>query len=306
MSSYSIIIPVKDEVKSILPLYTELKRVLLLLKKPYEIIFIDDGSEDNSVSEIKKLSKKDTNVKLIVFRGNFGKSAALSAGFEKAKGEITITIDADLQDDPKEIPKLLKKLHEGYDFVSGWRKSRNDSLTKKISSKLFNLGTSFISGVKLHDFNCGLKVFTKEVREALNLHGELHRFIPVLAAREKFKVSEVAVNHRSRKYGKSKFGLGRSWRGILDLLTIIFITDYGSKPAHFFGGIGLLFFTIGFIISAYITYIRLVTGSIQYRLPLLLLGILCIVLGVQLFCTGLIAELIVYFNIKKSTHEDRY
>ena len=239
MANISVVIPINNEEESLPSLYGELYTVLKKLNANYEIIFINDGSTDKSQEVLNNLKKQDSNIKIIKFRANFGKSAALSAGFEKATKATIIMLDADLQDDPKEIPKLLNKLNEGYDLVSGWRANRSDTGIKKISSILFNNGTRLISGIQLHDFNCGLKVLSKDVADELYLHGELHRYIPVLAAKKKFRVAEVAVNHRFRKFGKSKYGFGRSWRSILDLLTTIFISDYSTKPAHFFGMPGL-------------------------------------------------------------------
>lgn len=295
----SVIVPVKDEEGSLPPFYKELTTILTELHMSYELIFIDDGSVDKSLQIIQNFQKKNRNIKIIKFRGNFGKSAALNAGFNKAQGNYIVTIDADMQDDPHEIGNMIKKLKHGFDMVCGWRKRRNDSISKKVSSFLFNRGTVFISGVRLHDFNGGLKAYKKDVVKELYLHGELHRFIPILAAKQKFKVTEIPVNHRSRKYGKSKFGFERSWRGIIDLLTIVFITDYSSKPAHFYGKIGLILSGLGSIICAYLAVIRILTGSIQARFPLLLLGILLIILGVQFLCTGLIAELIVHFQMRQ-------
>lgn len=303
MISYSIVIPVKDEAQSLPILHQQLKEVFDNLGKPYEIIFIDDGSTDKSYDALQDLQSKDKKVRLIKLRANFGKSHALAIGFEQVQGDTIIILDADLQDNPADIPKLIAKLDEGYDLVSGWRKKRADTLTKRISSLLFNKGTSFISGVKLHDFNCGLKAFKKEVADELNLRGELHRFIPVLAAKNKFKVSEVIVDNRKRTYGKSKYGklgIKRSWKGILDLLTAIFVTDYLTKPAHFFGALGLSSLSLGIAMDAYVSYIKITTGTTQSRIPLLLAGILFIILGVQLISTGLIAELIVnYFTREK-------
>lgn len=292
----SLVIPVKDEEKSLPILYQEIKKVLQTLKKSYEIIFIDDGSLDNSYQALESLQKKDAQIKIIRFRANFGKSAALTAGFRKSKGQIVITIDADLQDVPREIPNLLNKLNEGYDFVSGWRQKRADSFSKKVSSFLYNEGTTLISGVKLHDFNSGLKAFKKEVANELYLHGGLHRFIPVLVARRKFKIAEIPVSHRQRRFGQSKYGVSRGWRGIVDLLTALFLTGYAKKPGHFFGKIGLILFAIGFCFDFYVAYIRITSGTTEGRLPLLLAGILAMVLGVQLISTGLIAEMFVYFN----------
>lgn len=295
IASYSIIIPVKDEAESLLILHKELSSAVRKLGSSYEIIFIDDGSRDESISVLRKLQKTDRHVSIIEFRGNFGKSLALNAGIQKARFVRTILLDGDLQDNPWEIPKLVKKLDEGYDLVAGWRKKRNDPISKKISSFLFNHGTVLISGIKLHDFNCGLKAMDTNLAKSLHLHGELHRFIPVLAAKQKYRVAEVEVIHRPRKYGSSKFGFGRSWRGMLDLLTIVFISDYSLKPAHFFGRIGLLFLVIGIIMDGYVTFLKITTGSTQDRIPLLLAGILFILLGVQLLSTGLIAEMISHY-----------
>lgn len=301
MANISVVIPINNEEESLPSLYGELYTVLKKLNANYEIIFINDGSTDKSQEVLNNLKKQDSNIKIIKFRANFGKSAALSAGFEKATKATIIMLDADLQDDPKEIPKLLNKLNEGYDLVSGWRANRSDTGIKKISSILFNNGTRLISGIQLHDFNCGLKVLSKEVASELYLHGELHRYIPVLAAKKKFRVAEVAVNHRFRKYGKSKYGFGRSWRSILDLLTTIFISDYATKPAHFFGMPGLFFLIIGIVSDGYVTFLKITTGSTQNRIPLLLAGILFILVGIQLLSTGLIAEMITHYNRKNRT-----
>lgn len=304
MISYSIVIPLKDEAQSIPHLYKELTEIFKKIGHSYEIIFIDDGSSDDSLNILRQLGKKDDKVRIIKFRANFGKSEALSAGFEASRGHVIITLDADLQDDPNDIPALIEKLNEGYDLVSGWRKKRIDTLTKRISSLLFNSGSSLISGVKLHDLNCGLKVFTKEVADELYLHGELHRFIPVLAFKKKFKVTEVIVNNRERKFGKSKYGklgIKRGWKGALDLLTTIFISDFATKPAHFFGAIGLTLFSSGFLMDTYVAYIKFTTGTTQNKLPLLLAGILCMVLGVQLLSTGLIAEMIAHYLAKNNS-----
>ena len=296
----SLIIPLKDEEKSLPILYREINQIFQKIKKTYELIFVDDGSIDNSYQTLVNLQKKNEKIKIIKFRANFGKSQALSEGFAQARGKIIITLDADLQDNPREIPKLLEKLSQGYDLACGWRKQRFDSLAKKISSLFFNRGTALISRVRLHDFNCGLKAFKKEVADSLYLHGELHRFIPVLAARSKFKVVEVKINHRARKFGQSKYGFERSWQGIIDLLTVLFLTSYSKKPGHFFGKIGAFLFLIGFIMNGYVAYLKLMTGTTQGKIPLLLAGILFIVVGVQLFSIGLIAEMIVYYGKKKN------
>lgn len=297
--AYSIIIPVKDEFESLSILHQELTHVLARLKKKYEILFINDGSTDASEIKLRQLGKKDYHVRVVSFHANYGKSAALWVGFSLARGDHIITLDADLQDNPRDIPSLLSMLDKGYDLVCGWRRKRTDTMVKRISSVLFNIGTAFLTGIKLHDVNCGLKVFRAEVIRDLYVHGELHRFIPILVAKRKYHVGEILVHNRARRFGTSKYGLGRSWRGIIDLLTTIFLTDYASKPAHFFGKIGLLFFLAGFVMDAYVSFLRLTTGSTQGRIPLLLAGILFIMLGVQLLSTGLIAEMIIYHGPKQ-------
>lgn len=294
----SIVIPAKDEEDSVYSLYQEIVAVIRQLKKTYEIIFIDDGSTDNTFAKMRSLHKKDPYVKVISFRGNFGKSAALQVGFDKARGDIVFTMDADLQDNPKEIPHFLAKLDEGYDLVSGWKKERHDPQHKVIPSRMLNLVTSKLTGVRLHDINCGFKAYRKEVIKSLNLYGELYRFIPILAAKQNFKVGEIDIEHRARKYGKSKFGLERNIKGLLDLLTIVFLTGYLKRPGHFFGGLGLLSFFFGFLIGIYIIYLRVATGSIQFRHPLLFLGILLMIIGIQFVSTGLLAELIIHSGHK--------
>lgn len=302
MIFFSIVVPLKNEEGSLDLLHKELTSALESLGKEYEIIFVDDGSTDGSYDVLKTLEKKDKRIKILKLRANFGKSYALSKGFDEAEGEIIITLDADLQDNPNDIPRLIKKIDEGYDMVSGWRKKRADGLTRIISSFLFNRGTSFISGVDIHDFNCGLKAFKKEVADVLHLRGELHRFIPVLAAKNKFRVSEIIVDNRKRAFGQSKYGklgIKRGWKGVIDLLTAIFITDYSTKPGHFFGLMGLSFFVIGTFMDLFVLYVKLTTGTTQKKLPLLIAGVLFILLGVQLISTGLIAEMIVSFNQRK-------
>lgn len=292
----SIIIPAKDEEKSLPILYQEILTSVKPLKKSFEIIFVNDGSKDKTPTILQKLAKKDKQVKLIQFRGNFGKSAALSAGFQKAQGEYIITLDADLQDDPAEIPKFLTKINEGYDLVCGWKKKRHDPPSKVIPSRLWNFLTSTLSGVKLHDFNCGFKAYKREVVKSLKIYGELYRLIPILAAEKKFKITEIPVCHRARKYGRSKFGWNRFLKGFLDMITVVFLTKFVKRPAHFFGGLGVILLSIGFIIGFHITYLKIHFGNIQGRQPLLLAGILLMVIGVQLLSTGLLAEMITYLN----------
>lgn len=292
----SIVIPVKNEEKSLSILYQEILAAVKPLKKSFEIIFIDDGSSDNSSKIILALQQKDEKIKLIKFRGWFGKSAALAAGFREAQGEMIITLDADLQDDPAEFPKMIRKINQGYDLVCGWKKKRLDPITKVLPSRIWNFLTAQLSGVKLHDFNCGLKIYKSQIAKNLVLYGGLYRLIPVLVAEQKFKITEIPVNHRPRRFGRSKFGWNRFLKGFLDLITIIFLTKFIRRPAHFFGSLGVLFAVIGTLIGFYISYLRLSFGNIQGRQPLLLAGILLIVVGVQLISTGLLAEMLVFLN----------
>lgn len=288
----SFVIPAKNEEGSVVELYNQIFQAVKPLKKTYEIIFVDDGSTDSTFEKLQALHKKDSRVKVIKFRGNLGKSAALQVGFDKALGDIVFTMDADLQDSPQEIPHFLKKLDEGYDLVSGWKKTRHDPSVKVIPSRILNnFLTPLLTGVKLHDINCGFKCYRKEVVKSLNLYGELYRFIPVFASKQSFRVTEIPVDHRARKHGKSKFGWERNIKGLLDLFTIVLVTGYNRRPGHFFGTLGLSSFGAGFVIGLYITYLRITTGGIQYRQPLLILGILLIIVGVQLISTGLLAEM---------------
>lgn len=294
----SFVIPAKDEQDSIKLLYREIIATAEKLGKTFEIIFVDDGSVDKTFKILKQLHQKDRRVKIIKHRGNFGKSVALQNGFDNAKGSIVFTLDADLQDDPKEIPNFLKKINEGYDLVSGWKFKRLDPIDKTFPSKIGNWLTRQLTGVKIHDLNCGYKAYRKEVVKNLNLYGELYKFIPVLAFKEKFKVTEIPVRHRERKFGKSKYDLSRNLKGLTDIITIVFLSSYVSKPGQFFGGLGTISFLIGFLIGIYITYVRITTGTIQYRTPLLFLGILLMVIGIQLISTGLLAEMILYSKQK--------
>lgn len=294
----SIIIPAKNEEESIEILYDGITKVLSELKKSYEIIFIDDGSTDTTFAKLKGLRQKDKRISCIRLRGNFGKSIALQLGFTKAKGNIIFTMDADLQDDPNEIPNFLEKIDDGYDLISGWKRKRYDPVSKTLPSKIGNLLTRTITGVTIHDLNCGFKAYKREVVKNLNLYGELYKFIPVLVSKEKFRITEIPIRHRPRIYGKSKYGWRRNIKGLLDLLTVIFLTGFVRRPGHFFGGIGLISFNVGFIIGIYITYLRFTTGSIQYRQPLLFFGVLLMILGVQFITTGLLAEMIVFSQQK--------
>lgn len=295
----SIVIPAKDEGGSVEQLYQEISEVMRKVGKTFEIIFIDDGSKDNTFTVLKKLHDKDQRIKIIRLRGNFGKSIALQIGFINSQGDIIFTLDSDLQDDPQEIPKFLVEIGKGFDLVSGWKRERKDPQVQKVlPSRIINTLVRLLTGTPVHDTNCGFKAYRREVIENLNLYGELYRFIPVIAYKQNFKIGEIPVVHRRRLYGKTKFGWTRGIRGILDLLTVIFLTGYIQRPGHFFGTLGLVSFSAGFLIGLYITYLRLITGSIQFRHPLLFLGMLLIIIGIQLITTGLLAEMIVYSKEK--------
>ena len=298
----SLVIPAKNEEANIKILYEELINALDKPERSFEIIFIDDGSEDLTYNEMKKIQKKDDRVKIIKHRGNWGKSIALQNGFDLSKGKIIITLDADLQDDPAELGKFLKKIEEGYDLVSGWKKKRHDPPQKVIPSRILNNNLiPLLTRVKIHDINCGFKAYKREVTENLNLYGELYRYIPIIAAKQNFKITEIEISHRKRKHGKSKFGMERNLKGFLDLLTITFLTGYLKRPGHFFGGLGVISFFFGFLIGLYIAYLRITTGSIQFRHPLLFLGMLLMIIGVQLVTSGLLGEMIVSFNQRKNS-----
>lgn len=294
----SVVVPVKDELQSLPPFWRNLSTVLRTIGKSYEVIFVDDGSTDGSFEKLTAIARQNRGVSLIKFQGNFGKSAALQAGFDHAQGEVIATLDADLQDEPTELPKLIKKLSEGYDLVSGWKEHRQDPISKIIASRVFNGITSLLTGVRFQDFNSGFKVYRRAVVDELRLYGELHRFIPVFAARANFKVAEVPVKHNPRLFGRTKYGIERVLRGFFDLITVVFLTGYLKRPGHFFGGIGLVFLLAGILINGYITYIRLTTGSIQFRFPLLFLGVMLVIVGIQSITTGLLAEMLTHMGAK--------
>ena len=287
----SLVIPVLNEQDSLLELYRRIAEVIQKNRLDCEIIFINDGSTDDSPLILNELARNDARVGVIHFRRNFGKAAALDAGFKEARGRAIITMDADLQDDSKEIPRFLAKLDEGYDLVSGWKKKRNDPLNKTLPSKLFNRTVSLVSGLKLHDFNCGFKAYRREALKGLNLYGEMHRFIPVLLHWSGFKIAEIPVEHHSRRFGRSKYGLGRLVKGFFDLLTVVLLTRFVSRPLHLFGGVGLVFGLLGTFILLYLSALWFLgQGPIGSR-PLLFLGLLLTMVGVQFVCTGLVAEL---------------
>lgn len=290
----SFVIPVYNEQDSLKQLYSEI--IENTKKYDYEIIFIDDGSTDNTYSILQELANNDNNVKLIKFRKNFGKSAGLNVGFEAAEGDIIFTMDADLQDDPKEIEQFIKKLDEGYDLVTGWKVNRRDPISKKWPSKLYNKVTSNTFKLKLHDYNCGFKAYKKEAIEELDIYGEMHRYIPALADSLGYKIAEIPVHHRKRQFGKTKFGTERYLRGFLDLLTVKLVTGYIHSPLYLFGRIGFGFGIIGFIIALYLSIMKLGFGIPLYNRPLLYLGTLLMIIGLQFFSIGLLGELIVNRN----------
>lgn len=286
----SVIVPLLNEEESLPELYNQIRTVLCAEEWTYEIIFIDDGSQDGSLRVLNEIAGRDESVRVISFRRNYGKSAALSTGFQAARGTFVITMDADLQDNPQEIPALIARLEVGYDLVSGWKKKRHDPFSKTLPSKFFNFMTGKLSGIRLHDFNCGLKAYRNEVVKELSVYGELHRFLPVLAFKLGFRITEIPVAHRSRQHGYSKFGARRFLNGFFDLLTVLFISEYTRAPLHLFGLVGLLCTGLGFLINLYLTIGKLMGIPIGNR-PLLFLGVLLMVIGVQFFSFGLIAEM---------------
>lgn len=288
----SVVIPMYNEEDSLRELFAQIVRVLAELEKRFEVIFIDDGSTDTSAEIVKELNAQDARAKLIEFRKNYGKAAGLAAGFDMAQGEFVITMDADLQDDPAEIPNLLNKLDEGYDLVSGWKKVRHDPFIKTQTSKIYNLFTSMFSGIRLHDFNCGLKAYRAEVVKTMNVYGELHRYLPVIAFRNGYRVTELPVTHHPRKYGRSKYGVARFTRGAFDLLTITFLSKYKKRPLHLFGTWGLVTSFIGFIILAILAAQKIFLDAHLSNRPLLFLGLLMVIVGVQFFSIGLLGEMI--------------
>ena len=297
----SFVIPVKDEENSILILTSEIINACKKIGKTYEIIFIDDGSLDDSWKIIKTLHQKNHRIHGIKHRRNFGKSVALLNGLTKASAPLIFTLDGDLQDNPSQIPVFLAKIDEGYDLVTGWKKKRLDpTFSKVIPSRIINFLTRVFTGLKIHDTNCGFKLFKKEALESLNLYGELYRFLPVLIHQKGFRVGEVIIKHRPRKFGKSKFGWMRGIRGILDLLTVAFLTGYSTRPGHFFGTIGIGFSFLGFIIGIYLIYLRLTTGGIDYHYPLLIGSVLLVMTGIQFVSLGLLGEMILITQNPKS------
>jgi glycosyltransferase involved in cell wall biosynthesis len=293
-TTISTVTPLKDEGASI-PLLVE--RLLDVAARANlnlaEIILVDDGSRDNTWPVMEALAEQFPQVRAIRLRRNFGKATALMAGIEIASSDIIITLDGDLQDDPEELPRFVAMIEAGNDLVSGWKKERNDPLSKTLPSLIFNRATAWMSGVRLHDFNCGYKAYRREIFNTVELYGELHRYIPVLANAFGYKIAEIPVRHHARRFGRSKYGIGRFLRGFLDLLTVLMITRFAHRPSHLFGGIGTLLIFIGMAMLAYLTGVKLFTGADIGGRPLLLLGVLLDVIGVQLLLFGMLSELII-------------
>ena len=290
----SVIIPIYNEQDNLRALFAQLTAVLQPLGKSYEIIAIDDGSRDGSFDILRELHAQDGHIKAIRFRRNFGQTAAFSAGFDMAQGEVVVTMDADLQNEPADIPMLLDKVAEGFDVVSGWRMQRKDPfLSRRLPSAIANWLISTVTGVHLHDYGCSLKAYRSEVVKSVQLYGELHRFIPALSSWMGVSVAEIPVRHHERRFGKSKYGISRTMRVILDLLTVRFLLSYSTRPIQIFGGMGVVSFALGALLGVYLTYVKLVLGEDIGSRPLLLLAVLLMLVGVQLVSMGLLGELVV-------------
>jgi glycosyltransferase involved in cell wall biosynthesis len=300
----SVVVPLLNEEATVAALYDEVAAALDPLGRAWEVVYVDDGSTDGSYTQLVELHATRPNVQVVRLRRNFGKATALSMGFETARGDVIVTIDADLQDDPAEIPRLLAKLDEGFDLVSGWKQNRQDTTARRAFSRVYNGATAVVTGVNLHDMNCGLKAYRAEVVRSMAVYGELHRFLPALAHQRGYRVAELAVNHRSRRHGRSRYGLERYMRGFFDLLTVAFMGRYRSRPLHLFGGIGLLLGLSGFAILLYLTGLKLAGHGIGGR-PLLLLGALLVVVGVQLFSLGLIGELLTSHHAERTGADEK-
>ena len=291
--SISIIVPVLNEEGSLDKFYNETTKSLNEYSN-WEIIFIDDGSDDESYNIMRKLADEDNRVSIIQFFKNFGKADALSEGFKKANGDIIITIDADLQDDPAEIPRLVEKIQKGWDVVSGWKKDRKDPISKRLPSKLFNMVTRFLTGIKIHDFNCGLKAYRRKVVKSIDIYGGLHRYIPAIAGQKGFSITEIAVNHRPREFGETKYGGNRLFHGFFDLFTMLFTGKYFDRPLHFFGSIGLVFIFISTISEVYPIYDKIANGiPFQKHFALIVFGAMIFGLGLWFFSIGLLGELLI-------------
>lgn len=299
----SVVVPLFNERAALDELYARLTAVLDVVAITYEIIFVDDGSKDDSLPRLKEFRASNRSVRYIRFRRNFGKSAALAAGFRYARYSIIVTIDADLQDIPEQLPLMLTKLDEGYDLVCGWRHNRRDRLSKRMASRIYNVVTGMLTGVRLHDLNCGFKCIRREVLDEVMVYGERHRFIPVLASYRGFRLGEVKIDHAPRAHGSSRYGIERVLGGMFSLLTIILMTRYTNKPLHFFGFLGSMLFSIGFIIDAYLVILRLfMENQWLSNRPALIVGTLLIIVGVQLILFGLLAEMIAFSYRRESDY----
>jgi glycosyltransferase involved in cell wall biosynthesis len=293
MKKVSIVIPVYNEEESIPHMYRELTDVLSVSDTEYELIFVDDGSKDDSLSVLSEFAKVDPAIKIIEFRRNFGQTAAMAAGLEHTTGDVVVTLDGDLQNDPKEIPRMIAKLEEGYDMVAGWRRDRQDKfVSRKLPSMIANWLISKATNVHLHDYGCTLKVMTGEVARGIKLYGEMHRFIPALADQFGAKIVEMPVNHRERRFGTSKYGISRTIRVILDLLTVKFLLGYSKRPIHLFGTVGVITGMMGVLLLAYMTYQRLFMHIPMGNRPLLALGVMLVTIGLQFLVFGLLAEVL--------------
>jgi glycosyltransferase involved in cell wall biosynthesis len=288
----SVVIPIRNEAPSLVELHRELTATLTAWGRPYEIIIVDDGSTDESFETLSRLQAGDAHLRVIRFRRNFGQTAAFSAGFDYARGRIIVTSDGDLQNDPRDIPAMVERLERGFDIVCGWRKDRKDAfISRKLPSTIANRLISAATGVRLHDYGCSLKVFRAEVVKSLKLYGEMHRFLPAIASEQGVLIDEVVVNHRARQHGRSKYGIGRTIRVILDLVTVKFLLSYSTRPLQIFGLIGISMGLVGGLISGWLAYQRLIEAESLSNRPLLLLGILLISTGFQLVTLGLLAEI---------------
>jgi glycosyltransferase involved in cell wall biosynthesis len=297
----TVLVPVLDEAGTVEELAAKVAAVLDGLGRSFEIVFVDDGSRDGTPERVLEARRRDRRVRLVRLRRNFGKAAALTAGFDHSRGVLVVTMDGDLQDDPAEIPRMLEALDEGpYDLVSGWKRDRRDPIGKTVPSKLFNWATRRLAQVELHDFNCGFKVYRREVLEQVPVYGELHRYIPVLASRRGFRVGELAVRHHPRKSGVSKYGWDRFYKGLLDLLTVLFITKYTRRPLHLFGAIGLGAFGLGFAIDAYLAWRWAFLNESLSDRPLLIFGVLLMLAGLQVLTTGLLAEMTTHKTFRRT------
>jgi glycosyltransferase involved in cell wall biosynthesis len=289
----SVVVPVYNERPTLGSLFDQCRDALDPLGVAWELIFVDDGSNDGSIEEIAALQARDPRARGLRLRTNLGKAAALAVGFRAARGDRLVTMDGDLQDDPAEVPRMLAALDAGADLVCGWKVDRQDSLSRVVASRLFNGLSRFVSGIELHDVNCGLKAFRREVTTSVPLYGELHRFIPLLAAGQGFHVTEQPVAHRPRAFGRSRYGWSRALRGAMDMITVICLTRYNRRPAHFFSLPGAALVMVGSLLCTYIAALRIVYGNIQSRHPLLIFAVLLVMVGVQLFTTGLVGEMLV-------------